>query len=88
MKAKEDAIIIAERLRKNIAKISVDANDSTKVSPSASIGVAQYPYDGVDPKSLISAADIALYNSKRNGKDVVSVFSKEGCTLVEKTEAL
>ena len=86
--AKEDAIIIAERLRKNIAKISVDANDSTKVSPSASIGVAQYPYDGVDPKSLISAADIPLYNSNRIGIAGVSVFSKEGCTLVEKTEAL
>ena len=83
---KEDAVIIAERLRKNIAKITVAANEVTLISPTTSIGVAQYPYDGVDPKSLISAADTALYHSKNNGKNIVSTYSKDGCQLIEKSE--
>ncbi len=84
--AKEDAVVIAERLRKNISKIKVAANETTTISPTASIGVAQYPYDGVDPETLISSADTALYHSKNNGKNVVSIFSKDGCTTVERTE--
>ena len=83
---KEDAVIIAERLRKNISKITVQANETTTISPTASIGVAQYPTDGVDPKTLISSADTALYHSKHNGKNVVSTFSKDGCQVIEKTE--
>lgn len=83
---KEDAVIIAERLRKNISKIVVQANETTSISPTTSIGVAQYPFDGVEPKTLINSADTALYHSKHNGKNVVSIFSKEGCKLIERTE--
>mgnify|MGYP005758179549 FL=1 len=85
---KEDAVIIAERLRKNISKITVAANEVTTISPTTSIGVAQYPYDGIDPKTLINSADTALYHSKHNGKNVVSTFSKDGCTLIERTEVI
>ncbi len=85
---KDDATIIAERLRKNISKISVAANETTTISPTTSIGVAQYPYDGIDPKTLINAADTALYHSKNNGKNVVSTYSKDGCKLIERTEII
>ncbi len=85
---KEDAVVIAQRLRKNISKIEVAANEATTISPTTSIGVAQYPYDGVDPKSLISSADTALYHSKNNGKNVVSTYSKDGCQLIERTEII
>lgn len=84
--SKEDAVIIAERLRKNISKIVVQANETTTISPTTSIGVSQFPNDGIDPKTLIKSADIALYHSKNHGKNVVSVFNPDGCELVKKTD--
>ena len=74
--------------RQNISKIEVAANETTTISPTTSIGVAQYPYDGIDPKTLINAADTALYHSKHNGKNVVSTYSKDGCKLIERTEII
>ena len=71
-----------------MSKIEDAADESTTISPTTSIGVAQYPYDGVDPKSLINAADTALYHSKNNGKNVVSTYSKDGCQLIERTEII
>lgn len=83
---KEDATIIAERLRINISKIKVAAKENETISPTISSGICQYPMDGEDAKTLINSADIALYHSKNNGKNVVSVFSNEGCTLVPKED--
>ncbi len=83
---KEDAIVIAERLRINISKIKVRAKDDIFISPTISSGICQYPMDGEDAKTLINSADTALYHSKNNGKNVVSLFSQEGCTLVPREE--
>ena len=76
---KEDALIIAERLRKAIERIVVTTKDNVKISPTVSMGIAEHPVDGVDAKVLIDAADKALYYSKNNGKNVVSIYYKEGC---------
>ena len=80
---KEDACIIAERIRKNVSEIVVKVNETEDLSPTVSIGVAQYTTDGKEAKELINAADTALYYSKHNGKNVVSVFDKDGCRKVE-----
>ncbi len=79
---KENAIIIAERIRENIAKIKVRVNETSFITPTASIGLSQYPTDGNDIKAIVNSADIALYNSKKNCKNSVSVFSQEGCYIV------
>ena len=76
---KEDALVIAERLRKAIEKIVVTTKDNVQISPTVSIGIAEHPVDGVDAKVLIDSADKALYHSKHNGKNVVSIYYKEGC---------
>jgi diguanylate cyclase (GGDEF)-like protein len=47
----------------------VDGNAPLKVT--ASIGVASMPDDGADARSLIAAADAALYEAKRSGKNRV-----------------
>lgn len=80
---KKDACVIAERIRKNISKIVVKVNETENLSPTVSMGVAQYTTDGQDPKTLINAADTALYYSKHNGKNMVSTFEKDGCKKVE-----
>lgn len=43
--------------------------------PRASIGLAFYPDDAGDAESLVQAADIAMYESKRAGKDRVTRYT-------------
>lgn len=83
---KENAVTIAERIRKNISQISVQVSETETLSPTVSIGVAQYSTDGQEPKELINAADTALYHSKHNGKNTVSLYYKDGCKKVEQVE--
>lgn len=44
---------------------------------SASIGIAMYPKNGQDPEFLIKAADIAMYEAKRQGKNRYQFFSED-----------
>ena len=76
---KEDAVVIAERIRKNISEIAVKVGEDKMLSPTVSVGIAQYIVDGTDSKELINSADTALYYSKRNGKNTVSLFYYQGC---------
>ena len=80
---KKDACVIAERIRKSIAKIVVKVNETQDLSPTVSMGVAQFSTDGSEAKELINAADTALYYSKHNGKNMVSTYEKDGCRKVE-----
>lgn len=83
---KEEAVKIAERIRKNVAAIVVKVNETEDLSPTISMGVAQYTTDGKEAKELINAADTALYYSKHNGKNMVSTYEKDGCLPVEKID--
>jgi diguanylate cyclase (GGDEF)-like protein len=48
------------------------------VAISASIGVAAFPVDAVDPSDLLERADAAMYHSKRTGRNAVSYLSPQG----------
>jgi diguanylate cyclase (GGDEF)-like protein len=70
------AAVIAEKLRKTIEANAVDM-DSIKIRVTVSLGICVY-----DPKrnqlnedEFIKAADRALYNSKRSGKNRLSIAS-------------
>ncbi len=65
-----DALVIAERLRVAIEEFSIELN-TQKVRTSSSIGIASYPRDGDTPDFLIKAADAALYEAKKSGRNRV-----------------
>jgi diguanylate cyclase (GGDEF)-like protein/PAS domain S-box-containing protein len=44
---------------------------------SPSIGVALYPYDGMDADSLLKNADTAMYLAKRGGRNSYQIYSPE-----------
>ncbi|WP_175105025.1 diguanylate cyclase [Pararobbsia alpina] len=65
----EDAVSIAEKLRQSIEEPFAVENCILGVS--ASIGVAIYPDDGLDEKTLQVNADHAMYQAKSHGGNAV-----------------
>jgi diguanylate cyclase (GGDEF)-like protein/PAS domain S-box-containing protein len=47
------------------------------IRPRASIGLAFFPDDAQDAETLVQAADIAMYESKRSGKDRVTRYTSD-----------
>lgn len=82
-----DAKIIAERIRKNISKIKINVKDDIYVCPTVSVGMSEYPSCALDEQTLIELADVALYNSKNNGKNCICEYNPNfGCVLLPKDE--
>jgi diguanylate cyclase (GGDEF)-like protein/PAS domain S-box-containing protein len=65
---------IAERIRDKCNEPLYINNNS--FSFNLSIGIATYPEDGTTSKELISSADNALYESKNNGRNLVSLTNR------------
>ena len=65
----QDAVVVAERLRIEIANRFAGNRGSPTVT--ASLGVAAIPSDAIDAKTLIAAADKALYAAKAAGRNCV-----------------
>ncbi len=70
--AREEAVTVAEKLRKSVQNLGL----GNKVSITASFGVAELR-DGDDSVRLILKADKALYSAKRNGKNRVEAYVEE-----------
>ncbi|HWR42623.1 PocR ligand-binding domain-containing protein [Sporomusa sp.] len=69
IKAKAEAEQLAVRLLEACRKPFIIRRNEVFVS--ASIGVSIFPYDGMDISELIRTADIAMYHSKRKGRNRV-----------------
>jgi len=63
---------VAERIRTALAERTLAAPDGTPFGLTASFGVASHPPVGT-AEELVAAADAALYQAKRKGKNQVSV---------------
>jgi len=61
---------LAERARAAIAALVVEAPNGEPISVTGSFGVASFP-DAGDLEELVAAADAALYEAKRGGKNRV-----------------
>ncbi|TBU89290.1 sensor domain-containing protein [Stutzerimonas kirkiae] len=58
------------------------------LTPSASIGISQYPENGHDMETLLHRADLAMYQAKANGRSHFSFFSDEMNQLAQERLAL
>ena len=70
----EGAAVVAERIRKRIAETPVAAG-AASIPTSISVGVAAYPQHGDRFDAVARSADRALYASKAQGRNRVTVFS-------------
>jgi len=73
--ALEQATLIAERLCKDISKLSVTV-DTGSLNFSVSIGVSTSSDDNFSVEMLLSEADKALYKAKHKGKGCVAIASE------------
>jgi len=69
---KEEAFIVAEKIRNNVS--SIDNRPLHKMS--ISLGVSGHPVDGENIEEIIQACDKALLYAKKNGKNKTIMFNK------------
>jgi len=70
------AFAIAESIRANIAKKSIEFVKDKPHQLSASLGVSTYPNIGIETeKDLLAKADKALYEAKQQGRNRVVVYN-------------
>jgi diguanylate cyclase (GGDEF)-like protein len=68
--SKAEALLVAERIRSQIAGERFSCNDDLRFrSITASIGVASFPEDGRTFTTLIHASDVAVYQAKGTGRN-------------------
>ncbi|MCC7442579.1 MAG: GGDEF domain-containing protein [Bdellovibrionales bacterium] len=70
------AAILAERIRRRVAETPFAFAEAQPLGHvSLSLGVAHFPSDSTDPAKILKAADLALYHSKHQGRDRVTLYS-------------
>jgi diguanylate cyclase (GGDEF)-like protein len=67
----------AESIRRQITELSVSVGSETYADFSVSIGIAFFPIDGLTAESLLQKADQALYESKRLGRNQISLAKSD-----------
>jgi diguanylate cyclase (GGDEF)-like protein len=76
---KEAAMLVAERIRVAVARMVIPlSNDKTTLNVTVSAGVSAFPAHGETLEEVVQAADKALYESKRNGRNRVTLFVDRG----------
>jgi diguanylate cyclase (GGDEF)-like protein len=73
---KISALVIAERIRESVENLKLEF-EGEEFSVTISGGIASYPVDAQDAKSLLHAADIALYQSKESGRNKVTLHTTD-----------
>ena len=69
---RDAGLVIAERIRKALAEMPAEPRIT------ASVGLASFPLDATGPDDLVGAADAALYESKRAGRNRVTAARRGG----------
>jgi diguanylate cyclase (GGDEF)-like protein len=69
----QEAVEKVEQLKKAISTMEFPFANASVVT--ASFGIAMFPENGEDPDQLIKAADTAMYHSKKEGRNKVTVYN-------------
>lgn len=72
IEAADDAVAVAEKIKDALSQPFVIDGHSLNIS--SSIGVAVYPDNGGDEKTLLANADSAMYAAKESGRNSVILF--------------
>jgi len=74
-----EALLVAERVRRRVDERLFRMPDSREVlRATVSIGLATYPDDADEKRSIVEKADAALYRAKHGGKNAVVATSEPG----------
>jgi diguanylate cyclase (GGDEF)-like protein/PAS domain S-box-containing protein len=82
----EDAAVTARKILRAIASPHIIDNKSLDIN--VSIGGSTYPADGQDAGSLVSQADVAMYEAKQHGRNSYQSFRKDMNTRLAKRALL
>ena len=63
----------AEQLRQGVRALKVKHMGKSLNNCTISVGVAAFPMHGITQTALLKSSDIALYESKKNGRDQVTI---------------
>ncbi len=74
----QQALEVAERIRGVVAQEPIDLADGGRLRVSVSLGIATFPTGAANEERLVAAADLALYEAKRTGRNRVCVAAAEG----------
>lgn len=74
--AADNALILAERLRKRIEALTVQ-HDDLRIKYTISLGVAELTPSMATHKQWLEASDQCLYHSKQNGRNQATLFKSE-----------
>jgi diguanylate cyclase (GGDEF)-like protein len=69
---------IAEDLRILVKQKPFDIDNGQSISITVSVGLATYPEHANEVSLLVSHADTALYEAKKGGRNLVSVYQPQG----------
>ncbi len=72
---KQDVISAVERIVSGMASTPFEF-EGNKITTTLSAGLAGYPDDGSDVRTIMANADEAMYVSKRSGKNRLTIFSE------------
>ena len=68
----ESAMAIGDRIRRRVSNLQVEIDEQRIIRVTVSIGVAMHGH-GLTAEGLLAAADVQLYQSKRGGRNRLSV---------------
>ena len=71
---KHEALTLADRIREKVEEFSYLGKETVKITMSG--GVATFPEDAEDSKTLLYAADMAMYEAKGKGKKQVCCYRR------------
>ncbi len=83
---KLDAVAIAERILDGLREPAQLKDERFVIT--SSVGVAVYPEGGEDLDALVAAADAAMYEAKRSGRNTIRVYSREGTATTQLRQTL